>query len=202
MTHHEKSPDDYCLTLGQELKAGRESLAEAKDAADPDEAVFLSGNHEYRLDRWIASGACPRAVVDMMPPNAKAGLRLVESGWRFLDRGDQPHVYRGIALHHGFWYGRHHAAKHADELAVDNLYGHTHRPQQFTRMTMRGPVTATGSGCLRLLERDWEHMKARPYCGWSHGIAILSHGAERTSVSNVLIENGRAEWGGINFRAR
>lgn len=202
ITHHEKSPDDAGLTLAAELKAGGSCLDQVAKAAGADvEKVLVQGNHEYRLDRYLASGECPRALLDVVPHNVFTGLKLQKRGWRYIGRDRQPYRHRGVLVHHGYWYPKHHAAKHADELGADNIYGHTHRPQQHTRTNVGGSVTSTGLPCLRILERDWEHMKTRPFAGWTHGFGIMCHDADRTSVYNVLIEKGRAAWGGLTFKA-
>ncbi len=210
LTRHEKTPGDVGLTMAKEFRAGKDRLAEVKGAAGKacGEFLFFEGNHEYRLDRYIASGACPREVADAIPQNTDEGLALTDTGWTYIDRERQePFMVGDLGVHHGHFYPQHHAHKHLVSIGCNQLYGHSHRPQQSTirRIGSNGKseaITATGAGCLRLLTAEWHHLKAAAFHGWAHGFVAISWDGDHASCANVLIENGRAAYGGITFRAR
>ncbi len=50
------------------------------------------------------------------------------------------------------------------------MYGHTHKPQVFTRPTVGGYATAVGLGCARTLTPGWLH---GAQAGWAHQIAVV-----------------------------
>lgn len=206
VTHHEKTPEDRGLTMKKELESGKAGLAEVRRAAGRAcrEFLLVQGNHEYRLDRYLASGACPKELMDWLPANVDEGLDLKRTGWEYIGRERQaPYMAGDLAVCHGLWYPANHAQKHVTTLGCNVIYGHTHRPQSHTiRKVGTGSITATGSGCLRVLERDWEHMKAAAFTGWSHGFVVISWDGRRSHCTNVLIHNGRAAYAGITFRDR
>jgi hypothetical protein len=218
LTRHEVVEDDAGVTLEDEYDGGNEFLDEFDGALSENPFVrrnvrrhgvrsgkrreFLQGNHEYRLDRYLMSADLPKNR--RRPPRVPEALRLRERGWNYVGRDKQePYMIGGLAFHHGIFYPKHHAARHADELAVSNVYGHTHRGQQYARRAVgRGLVVATGLPALRTLVREWEHLKAAAFTGWSNGWGIVEWIGDRGDVRIVFCEGGLAAYGGNLFDGR
>lgn len=201
VNRHEKAPgDDY--TLRQELWCGNRALDEVADAIGPRpcDLLFVDGNHEDRMRRYVASGRCPPELRDALEEVPDA-LCLKQRGWRYVGPDEQP-IYDGsLAVFHGHWYGKHHAAKHLDEMGGSVIYGHTHRPQQMTRQTVRGPIIGTGAPCLRRLSAEWQHQRNREFTGWLNGFVVLEWIDGYCHPRNVFVVNECASYGGRVWRA-
>ena len=200
---HPPAPGDRKITVRQEGENSRALYRDLRDAGGRTvkQLLALEGNHDYRYLRWLET-ECPAKMRDSFPETVDGFVGASKEGFTWVDRNRQwPFFVGDLGLFHGQWYNKHHAAKHADELGVNCIYGHTHRPQQFTRRSAGGVITATGVPCLRQLEREWEHMNQKASTGWANGFAVVCfEGTRVSSVSNVIIENGRAAWGGMSFR--
>lgn len=202
VNRHEKAAgDDY--TLRQELWCGNRALDEVAAAIGNRrcDLLFIDGNHENRMERYVASGRCPPELRDTLEEIPDA-LCLRERGWRYVGPDAQP-IYDGsLAVFHGQWYGKHHASKHLDEMAGSVLYGHTHRPQQMTKQTVRGPIIGTGAPCLRRLVAEWQHQRNREFTGWLNGFVVLEWIDGYCHPRNVFVVAGAATYGGKVWRAR
>lgn len=219
LNRHEAAPEDEGIDVAAEFDNGRSLLRRINEAhvdgwrrrTDlPARAAaklrrrFFEGNHEYRYARALRDpmvrkwrSSLPKTVAD------KGALDLSALGWDYVDRDLQnPFMVGRLGVFHGHWYNQHHAAKHLTELGCDLIYGHTHRPQQVSRRNaVLGSITATAAPCLRVLEREWEHQKAAAFAGWSNGVTVVTFAGERPFAQNVLIEDGKAGYAGVVFRA-
>lgn len=219
LNRHEAAPEDAGIDVADEFANGRrlnEDIRIVHEAgwrrrtgagarrAGRLRRRFFQGNHEYRymralqdpaLKKWKTS--LPKDVCD------PAALNLAATGWEYIDRERQePYMVGRLGVFHGHWYNQHHASKHLFELGCDVLYGHTHRPQQVSkRNAVLGSITATAAPCLRVLDREWEHMKKAAFAGWSHGVTVITFNGDRPFAQNVLIEDGRSGYGGTQFLA-
>jgi len=203
VNRHEKAPGDT-FTLKQEEDAGNAALDQISVALGKRavELLYVDGNHEDRLRRYIASGRCPPELRDRIEDIPET-LRLRDRGWRYVHPDDQPcYPFDRFALFHGKWYPKHHAAKHADVLACSGLYGHTHRPQVYTTQNVHGTVVMTGMPCSRRLVAEWEHQRTAPFNGWLTGFAVVEVMSRRPHVYPVLVQNGEAAYGGHSWRGR
>ncbi len=152
--------------LVDEIRAGRRELQRLREAAPNATITYLEGNHETRLQRTTVrhiptfSGAF--TVPDLL------GLR--DFGIRWIPEGKPYHLGK-LRVIHGWYTPKHHAAKHLDALGHSVMYGHTHRPQVYTRSTAENEQHAAyGLGCLRTLDADW--CQGKPM-GWHHGFAVV-----------------------------
>lgn len=202
VNRHEKAPgDDY--TLRQEVWCGNEALDEISAAIGRRacDLLFVDGNHEDRMRRYVASGRCPPELRDTLEEIPDA-LCLKQRGYRYVHPDDQPLYDGNLAVFHGWWYGKHHAAKHLDEMGGSVIYGHTHRPQQMTRQTVRGPIIGTGAPCLRRLVAEWQHQRNKEFTGWLNGVVVLEWIDGFCHPRNVFVVNGAAVYGGRVWRAK
>jgi len=95
---------------------------------------------------------------------------------------------------HGEWATMHHAAKHINAYGVSVRYGHTHKPQVFTRGYGDGRVCiAIGTGCLRTLSPSW----AGPNNGWLHGFGWDEFWPDgRFTAKNIVMVDRSFCWDG------
>lgn len=176
--------------LLEDVAAGKFALDQLR-AANPDaKIIYLEGNHEDRLKRKVVDNA-PELNGALTLPEL---LGLKERGIPWYPYGEV--VMRGkLGVTHGWWTSTHHAKKHLEELGCSIAYGHTHRPQVYTRGKVGGSTHgAFGMPCMRELEADW--LKNRP-TGWMSGFGVVYvHPDECFTLYMVLNNKGSFVWNG------
>jgi predicted phosphodiesterase len=203
VTQHEKAEGD-AYTLKMELWDGNKGLDEISDAIGPRrcDLLFVDGNHEDRLRRYVASGRCPPALRDMFD-EVQLELKLESRGWRYIHPNDQPtYPFPGFAVFHGHRYGVGHAREHALMMGTSGIYGHTHRSQTHVTFNAHGPVVMTGMPCARDPMAEWQHQRKREFTGWSTGFAVGEVVDKEPHFRVVLTHKGRAVYGGREWRAK
>lgn len=194
MSQHGGDPNPPKLT--EEIDAGRRVLYRLRDALPNAKIVYLEGNHETRHERKITAHMPELYGVNTIPEL----LHLNHLGihWFAYQEMWRPRLPSGNLgkLHytHGKWANKHHAAKHLDQYGVSTRYGHTHKPQVFTRGYADGAVRiGVGSPCMRTLDTEW----AGPYAGWCHGFGVDEFMPDGTfTVQNIVMVNRRFAYNG------
>lgn len=179
--------------LMEDVEAGRKALKALRAAAPRAKITYLEGNHEDRLNRKVVDNA-PELDGALKLPTL---LGLVDLGIEWVPYGHV--IFRGkLALTHGWWTPDAHAKKHLQELGCSVAYGHTHRPQIYTRGKAGGSVSgAFGLPCMRVLEAPW--MKNRP-TGWMQGFGVFyPHADGCFSPYVVLVNRGTFIWNGRTY---
>jgi predicted phosphodiesterase len=180
-----------------DLDDGRAILDEMRAAVGPDCAiVYLEGNHETRLPRYLEHNAAPLVGVVTLPE----ALDLAGRGIRWVPERDQPYVLGSLRVLHGHQDLARPPMYHANKMAqirgkqgTTTVYGHTHRPQHIARIGEES-AHAVGIGCLRTLDPGWEHGRAS---GWEHGFAVAYVGESgRADVYPVRVQHGAIVWDG------
>lgn len=195
-------PISVQASLALECAATREKLLEANGALEEADRryregkpkkrtrIVLEGNHDWRFRKWLL-GKCPEWLRDSVrTPEDQIGY--ADLGWTYLDREEQPLRVGNLLLHHGIYFGKHHAAKHAEELG-SNVYGHTHRAQAFYVTTQReGTVQSVGLPAACELVRAWAHVKR--VCNWTSGFGVIEWTGDVGVVYPVvLVRRGRSK---------
>lgn len=203
VTQHEKTADDS-YTLREELWDGNRGLDEISDAIGPRrcDLLYIDGNHEDRLRRYIASGRCPAPLRDTIH-DIHNELHLEQRGWRYIHPDKQPYYpYPRFAVTHGNWYGLHAAHKHSVEFGCSGLMGHTHRYQVHSGVNASGPYVWTVMPCSRDPKAEWQHQRTQVFTNWLTGIAVGEIGDNVPHIRVVLTNGGKAVYGGQTWRAK
>lgn len=193
--------------LSDDFAAVKRLLNDLRDAAPNATTRFYEGNHETRL---------ARRIDEMLPQLGGAvtipgGLDLEERGIAYIPERQQPYWRGKLATLHGHqmmgkWGSKYHSAKAADlygaQAGTICQYGHTHRPQSFSRAVAGGTVRAYGIGCGRTLgpEVAWLHGAEQ---GWAHQFSVwtvLPDGEAHLTPVDVV--RGRAVYGGKVYSGR
>lgn len=192
ITSHEKSHTG--TNLFDEIAAADGALDEIDEAySSAWFRKFLRGNHEWRLDRYVAGPRCPPELRKMIP-SLDAALHLKQRGYEYIT--DKPvNLGTDHLFIHGHFYSKHHASRHLDALWENTVYGHTHMPQQFTHSTplvapTRRVAVATGLPTIRDLSREW-HEEKRVHT-WVNGFGVMEFAGDRAFVRNVYVVEGKA----------
>lgn len=178
--------------LSTEVQAGKEAIAELREAAGDARIVYLEGNHESR-PRRLAMVRLSQ-IADLVALDQLLGLR--EQGIEWHPEGKE--VRRGdLHFVHGYWVGENHAKKHLSKLLWPGIvYGHTHRPQMYSMADGDNRVrVAYGMPCMCELSAEW--MRGQP-TGWVNGFGIsyVDSVTGQFNVFPVLSSGGRFMWGG------
>jgi len=200
--------------------------AELRNAAPNARIIWIAGNHEERLPRYIATNAA-----------ASFGLRRgnTPDSWPVLS---VPYLCRfdeyGIEYLPGypasmFWINDRLRVVHGDRVnssgvtaskylareKVSVLYGHIHRREwaEITRQDHDGPrtVLAASPGCLARIDgavpstKGGTDLDGRPIIGrhedWQQGIAFVEYqeGDSPFHLELVPIREGQARWRGTDY---
>jgi predicted phosphodiesterase len=181
-----------------DIEDGNALLDEVREAVGRDSRiVYLEGNHETRLARYVEHNAAPLVGAVSLP----VALRLAERGITWVTEREQPWAIGNLRVMHGHQdLARpplYHAAKVANlrgKQGTVTVYGHTHRAQTISRIGEEN-AAAVGLGCLRALGPGWEHGRAS---GWEHGfgVAYVDERTGRADVYPVAVRHGTIVWDG------
>ena len=190
--------------LTEDFTAGKAALKELREiAGEGCRITYLEGNHESRLTRFLMSKA--PSLRDSLSYEVGLELRALNVEW--VPEHKQPITRGDLDLTHGHQDlrerpSKYHSGKMADVYGRPNrsvLYGHTHKPQVFTKPTVGGHATAIGMGCGRTLAPGWLH---GAQAGWVHQIAVVYvTGAGRSHVYPITFVHGQTVWNGKFYGA-
>ena len=201
--------------------------AQLRDAAPAAEIVWIAGNHEERLPRWILDNAV-----------AAFGLRRANTpdSWPVLsvpflcNMDDYAVDYRAGYPASDYWInhrlrvihgslaksGASTASAYLDREKSSVIFGHTHRLEwaERTRRDHDGPrrILAMSPGCLARIDgavpstKQGLDLDGRPLVShedWQQGIAIITHeeGDGAFWPELIPIHDGRAFWRGKEYLA-
>jgi len=205
------TPDAISL----EVKRAREVLASIRDANPMAEITLLSGNHEFRLRKWLfhllmdtpkldtilgLAGIELDDILFQMLGLSDVGVRLVDLDpemARFTDN-----FVRIGRVHIGHWdrvnkFGGYTAKNLVADKGVDIIQGHTHRVGSHFRRTLAGLVEAHEIGCLCDLKPHYTSEK-----DWTHGFGVVEGNKTMTkfTITPVAIKDYEFWFGGKHFK--
>jgi len=170
---HQKDPRIRCK-LEFELIRVQERLMELNALFPNTKKVYICGNHENRLDRYIANNA--PALFGRVSIESLLGLK--ELGYEFVDYGpNQKYKVLGSKLyarHEPIGGGEHSAASTVKKANKSVAFGHTHRIQEFQFRDMDGDMhRGINLGCLVDMNHPvFNYVKS--HVQWCHGFGIVN----------------------------
>lgn len=187
---YSKDPDRL-LSFKEEIVYGREMLGKiattAKKANKNCRLIFLMGNHEVRLHKYIAQQA--QELHGFLKPKDLFGLQ----DWDVRNYGDY-YEFGMIQVSHDFGYSGNHAhMKAASMFGSSVVNGHTHGAGvTYFGTGNRKKHVALSSGWLGDSEyTDYTHKKHTER-NWIHGVstlALLSDGMTHVQFHPILNGN-------------
>lgn len=172
---HSKSPDRRLL-FRDECEITREVRAELESKPSLRKKKFIKGNHEFRLESYIADKAPELfGFVDV-----DSALELSEHGWEITEYRDYTNVGKLNLTHDTAQGGKYTAARAAETFQASVAIGHHHAMQYFVTGDALGErKLGVSFGWLGDADQaDYMHrIKARQL--WSLGFGIARH--ERSS---------------------
>ena len=172
--------------LKQELDEGKKFFSRLRKIFPTQKIVFIEGNHEHRLTRFLSNDASPLYGAMLLPDL----LDLKKYKIQHMRYGA---VYQRGKMHitHGHLCGVNHAQAMLKKYGVNIVYGHTHRPQMMTSSNYASPILgAWGLGCLCKL--DAGYLNGAP-SGWAHGFGYLVTDKKSGvfTMHNMIIVDGK-----------
>lgn len=174
---HDKGDPRLPAILAEEIESVNQGLDELDRLFPRAKKVFLEGNHEYRLERYIYKNA--PALFGLS--ECKELFRIPQRPlWSYLSYGrNQSHRVLGTEL-----YARHtplasSAKTSLTRAMTSHCYGHIHRPEEHRHVGLDGKTYVAFSpgwlGDPRAKVFDYLHVPAN----WSWGFALVSSSSSK-----------------------
>jgi UDP-2,3-diacylglucosamine pyrophosphatase LpxH len=172
--------------LQWELDKTANFLAEVRDAAGDAQIIFSEGNHEFRLQRYLASEA--RALAGLRSLSLPELLGLNKLGILYRAH-DQPYRVGTLLYTHGQLVRKWSAGSakgHFEKYGSCVIHGHTHRLGTFYHRDIDTVYGAWENGCLCDMNPD--------YCtapDWQQGWSVVWTRGDFFHVEQVCVVKGR-----------
>lgn len=166
-------------------------VLDSLDAAFPDGRVITLGNHDVRLEKYVATYAPAIGALYSMPEL----LRLKERGWQVTPYLQSARIGDLDVTHEMGFAGAHASHRNLSVTSRSTAHGHTHRVSMAAAGDIDGSVRVGMScGWLGSFDAiDYAH-RQRAYRETTHGFGVAyvdkSDGG-RTHVVPVVIMGGR-----------
>jgi predicted phosphodiesterase len=183
--------------LQDEIDMGVEFLTELREEHPSAEIVYIEGNHEQRLQRYLHRHP---EISFLKAIQFTELLNFDELKIQFFEYKDPILYTDNFIVEHG-----HIAKKHAGATAkamlmernLNGISGHTHRMAQVSWSCPTGMRTWTENGCLCNLHP--EYISGTP--DWQHGFSIGEYYQEvdKMEVTPILVKDYRVVFRGRVF---
>jgi predicted phosphodiesterase len=152
--------------LEDELQEGRNALKQVEVMSGAKSFVFLEGNHEDRIRRYIAINA-PKLAKNI---DVKQVLGIPDY-YRYLKYGQEGHYRMGNWLAtHGTLCGKYCAAAMLAKYGVNVIFGHVHRVQEARQTRFSDMIRAVSCGWLGVPRTAGEYIRDVP--DWQLGFGL------------------------------
>jgi predicted phosphodiesterase len=173
VSKYDREPDRK-LTLQQDLNYAYEEFTKIRKAVGKTaEIVYLEGNHEQRLTKFLRSKAEELSVLEAL--ELKSLLKLNSLGIKWIPNGTRTRIGKLWHLHGNEigGGGANIAKAKFDRLGTNIIFGHHHKIQSYTKRNYEGEVCgAWANGCLSDLQPDYAH-----FTDWILGFSIIDYSA-------------------------
>lgn len=195
ISQYEKEPTRDFKTLDEELGSGRDALVKLQKLFPRSSFVYLQGNHENRIERYIIHSA-PKlwGSIDIKK------LLGVPKSWNYLPYG-QKNFYRmgKLIATHGSITGKYATLKMIERYGTSIIHGHTHHIQEFHVRNLKGEqFIGISPGWLGdFSSADY----IKDIANWAHGFALTVHKPNGDFFHQIIhIKNGEALFNGKIYR--
>ena len=172
----DKNPARIKVSLQDEIDAWKAGQREWKSAAPNARRVYLPGNHEDRLRRYLwrhpELSSLEAMKLDVILGFGSLGIDWKDTG---LSYDQYEFVVEGsLVIRHGKYVRKNSAYSARAEIehekfSISGISGHTHRGASYYARTRRGVVEWHEGFCLCQLEPEYAH-----HPDWQHGIALAT----------------------------
>jgi len=201
VSKHSKTPDVEWRSLQDELAEGIELMHEIVRKVGARRVVYLCGNHERRIKRYIDDNA--NKLTGLLDVRKTLGI---PKNWTYYPYG-QGNFHQcgnsGVIAVHGSLLGQHPAKSHLNKYKCKGIiFGHTHRLQAWYETDVHGDTyKSISSGHLGDTRKLADYVDS--VANWQQG---LTSGYFKRSGRHFLeiteIQNGEGVANGRSFDRR
>jgi predicted phosphodiesterase len=188
-------PNEHQWTLADEYRAVASDAIAVRSAAPSAKLVWLHGNHD---DNLTSPNRIPIKLRDVCSWKNDKGLAQVLKGWTIIPYTHRSYYRIGqVTFQHGAQTNVNADRDQSLLYGVENglwVGGHTHRPQQITRVVLPGKIPLNRYFCNVGCGMDWEKMeyvRRSNIATWGHGIVKLLVNPRRSAFASV-------QWEGVD----
>lgn len=178
-------------TLQFEIETGRKELEIIKSLTD--EVIFIDGNHERRLKKYIWAEAPALASLQCLDFAELTGMNKLE-----IKHFDEKYVYESVKFHHGQYSSGHAAKKELDNYGLSTSQGHSHRLEMAMKTDGRGTIGSWNMGCL--CKQDAEYINGIP--NWQQGFGVFNFDKDRFFCQQIPIIKHEFIYGGKRYKSK
>lgn len=178
--------------LQEELDKGKDLLARLRGVVGHAPIVYLEGNHENRLARYL------RANPELSSLKALEIPELL--GFRDLGIEYRAHwLYKDFLFKHGDYTNKYHAEKELTVEGISGMSGHNHRNQMMCKSDRRGELAWYSVG--HLSDRNKVDYMENKVANWQQGIAVVyfKKGSNRFHVTPIPIVQNKFLYNGKQY---
>lgn len=183
------------FTTMEEIHVGTRGLEQVRRAVgDKCEVIFLEGNHEERLAKYMIANCREMYGITDLYRLAKMDVLDI----KFIPVKNQPLRYGDVDFIHGSFTNKYHAFKHVDVYRRNIVYGHLHDVQRFSVANPNGePIMGLSLGCLA--NKNQKYLKGRP-TNWTHALGVFYFSKDGKFTDHVIpIVDGQFVFDGIVY---
>jgi predicted phosphodiesterase len=185
------------LKLQEEIDQAVNILEQIRKQNLKSDIVFIRGNHEYRLQRFLWSEAKALSGLRDLTIESLLHLRYLDIQYEKTGRL----VHRGIIIKHGDLvrkFACYSAKAEFDKSGLSGVSGHTHRGGVYYYKNASGSYVWMECGCLRDLHPDYmEGEEANWQQGW--GVGYFSLNSPRYLLEFIPFVGGKSFYQGKEF---
>lgn len=167
VSDYSKNPNQNWKLLSEELEAGQAAMRELEKRARANAYVFIEGNHENRIERYLHAYA--PVLGDL---GSVREILKIPANYRYYPYG-QKNFYKmpGLVATHGTVTSKHPAYASIQKLGCSLIFGHTHRLQKAVTRNLEGEeFRGYNCGWLGDMQKAAEYIK--DVADWSLGFAL------------------------------
>lgn len=189
---------DLDYTYRDDIDKAKDFIAQVRKAAPKAKIYYLEGNHEWHVERWIATTFSPSEAIDAtraFGPDVRLGLAGL--GIEYIRRSDLTigTTSRGVLSLDGCYFVHGISAslwatgRHLDVFGANVCHGHTHRAVSVVRRRPSGEVI--GGYCPGTLAQFAPLYLHTTPDNWTHGYGLQFVDKGILHHYNVAIINGK-----------
>ena len=187
------------MTLKDDCSQAKEYLTELRDTFPNAGFVYLFGNHEDRLRKyiWTYSPALSNFIY------LEDELNLDNLKIQYYKSDTDIHREGILLFTHGTMVSQESAMtarRMLQKYGMSIIHGHSHRLGSHYKTRIEGTLGAWENGCQcdRALAKEWR----MGFPDWQTGFSMVSMKDKRFYVDNIYIHEGTILWGGKEYKAK
>lgn len=129
--------------------------------------VFIYGNHERFYNDFIEEYPVLQGIGD-----PTGGLKLVERGYKILDKQNEIFKLGKLSICHGMYTGDNAVKRHVQSFMTNVLFAHVHSQAEFCSPSPAKEISTYGASIGCTCDHNPDYMKGACH-KWTHGFAIV-----------------------------